>query len=274
MKYTYTNISAFLKHTSQTLSENASDPLIFTEASGDMSAISAVLFLLGCRRNGANGAGEPCLILNKRSQKVRQPGDLCCPGGGLSPRLDNLIGKFLTLPGTPLTRWPFWPEWRRLPKARGLALLLGVGLRESLEEMRLNPFGVRFLGPMPKQKLVIFEKSIYPMAAWVRRQQRFFANWEVEKVVYIPLRNLMNPAFYRRYSLRVNSGVQKKLNQEVLEYPGFLHMDETGTELLWGATYKITMEFLDMIFGFKPPDPGSLPVLNGNMDKHYLTGER
>ncbi|MCP4692172.1 MAG: hypothetical protein GY859_29270 [Desulfobacterales bacterium] len=239
-----------------------------------MSEISAVLFLLGRRRNRGRGAREPCLILNKRSQKVRQPGDLCCPGGGVSPRLDRLIGKFLTLPGTPLTRWPHWPDWRRRPRARGLPLLLGVGLREALEEMRLNPFGVRFLGPMPMQRLVMFRRSIYPMAAWVSRQRRFFPNWEVDKVIYIPLESLLNPANYRRYSLRVNPGAREKIHRDTLEYPGFLHQDEAGAELLWGATYRITMNFMDMMYGFKPPGMDALPILNGNMASHYLTGGR
>jgi hypothetical protein len=53
---------------------------------------SAVLFLL-TTCPGAKGRGfQPCLLLNKRSQQVLQPGDLCCPGGGVEKR-DRLLSR-------------------------------------------------------------------------------------------------------------------------------------------------------------------------------------
>jgi hypothetical protein len=32
------------------------------------------------------------------------------------------------------------------------------------------------------------------------------------------------------------------------------------------------MAFLEVAFGFKPPVMDSLPVVNGTLDKNYLTG--
>ena len=46
---------------------------------------SCVMLLLGPHTVANGGPPDPCLILNKRSQRVRQPGDLCCPGGGITP---------------------------------------------------------------------------------------------------------------------------------------------------------------------------------------------
>jgi hypothetical protein len=151
-------------------------PLAFN-TNGDVRRISAVFFLLG---QGADK--EPLLILNKRSRLVRQPGDLCCPGGGVSPSIDALIAKWLHLPVTPLTRWTHGRWWRRNRRQdfSKLSLLLATALREGFEEMRLNPFGVKFLGPMPAQHLVMFKRAIYPLVGWVNRQQHFFPNWEVE----------------------------------------------------------------------------------------------
>ena len=167
-------------------------PTTFTfNANGDLSLNSAVLFLLG-----TSASGEPFLILNKRSQRVRQAGDLCCPGGGIAPSIDRLLARWLNLPRMPLSRWPHGSWWRRYRKADfpKLALLLAAALREGFEEMRLNPLGVRFLGPMPAQHLVMFKRAIYPMVGWVNHQQRFFPNWEVEKIVTVFLwRRFLTP---------------------------------------------------------------------------------
>lgn len=101
----------------------------------------------------------------------------------MTPGVDAVLARLLHLPLAPLARWPHWRHWqRRCPaEAHQLALRLATGVRESLEEMRLNPFGIRFLGPLPPQRLVMFRRVIYPMAGWVPHQHRFFPNWEVEK---------------------------------------------------------------------------------------------
>ena len=117
---------------------------IFSMEDADLATASAVLFLLGRQPGKTNHPEEICLILNKRSANVRQAGDLCCPGGRVSPRLDTGLAKLLNLPLLPLARWPYWPGWRqrRSHDVRWLRLLLATGLRESVEEMRLNPFGL------------------------------------------------------------------------------------------------------------------------------------
>ncbi len=72
----------------------------------------------------------------------------------------------------------------------------------------MNPVGVSFLGPLPPQQLAMFQRIIYPMVCWVPRQKRFFPNWEVEKLVYIPLRKLLNPDNYAL--CRMRSDVPRK----------------------------------------------------------------
>lgn len=241
---------------------NAKEPLI----------ASAVLFLLGddCRGNSP----EPCVVLNKRSRMVKQPGDLCFPGGRIALRLDAWLSRFLRLPLTPLTRWPYWSQWRsrKRHEAGSLELLLATSLRESLEEMRLNPFGVRFLGPLPPQELRIFHRVIYPMVAWVKRQRRFFLNWEVERIVYVPIADLLNPDAYARYRLRYETDFRHPMHAKTQDYPCFIHPTEEGPEILWGATYRIVMDFLDILSGFAPPPMDSLPLVRGVLDREYLRG--
>jgi hypothetical protein len=248
--------------------------MIFSNGITDSSITSSVLFLLGPDCQGKRLSSMPCLILTKRSSRVKQPGDLCCPGGSISSGLDFYLAKLLYLNGSPLSRWPYWSIWRkkRHKEARRLALLFATCLREGFEEMRLNPLGVKFLGPLPSQQLVMFRKVIYPMVCWAGRQKRFYPNWEVERVVYIPLQNLLNPSGYACYRLDVESSRKNGDHINNIEYPCFVHEYQGESEVLWGATFRITMVFLETIFGFKPPDLDSVPVVYGSLGENYLTG--
>jgi hypothetical protein len=170
-----------------------------------------------------------------------------------------------------LGRWPYWKEWqthRREESAR-LALLLATGLRESLEEMRLNPLGTRFLGPLPSQRLQSFQRVLYPMVVWIRNQKRFFPNWEVEKVVSIPVKDFLNPAKYVCYRIQFESPENGPF-EAIQNFPGFLHEDGNETEVLWGATYQIVITFFKIVFGFSPPDINSLKVIKGFRGETYF----
>ena len=234
---------------------------------------SSVLFLLGAH---CNGSSEPCVVFNKRSSRVRQPGDLCFPGGRVAPRLDFLFSKVLKTPPSPLVRWRFWPHWRnhRGEQANRLSLLLATSLRESVEEMRLNPFGVTFLGSMPPEHLVMFRRVLYPMVAWINRQKRFLPNWEVEKIVYVPLRGLLNPEGYARYRVHFEGSGIRGGESYVEDFPCFRHQNERESEVLWGATFRIVMSFVKIVFGFSAPSMDSLPLIYKTLNERYLNGSQ
>jgi len=258
-----------VKHiTGRLYARNSRHP-VFPGDGVDWQSASAVLFLLGRHPQKGRLSGEPCLILNKRSENVRQPGDLCCPGGRVNRRLDAALATLLKLPISHLARWPYWSRWRKTQPRdeKWLRLLLATGVRESIEEMRLNPFGLDFLGPLPAQPLVMFQRVIYPMVVWVSGQKRFYPNWEVEKVIYIPLRDLLNPARYARYRLRFET---QSDTAQVSTFPCFRYEKGNKAEVLWGATYRITAVFLDYVFGFVQPDLNSLPEIHGSLSKAYL----
>ena len=235
---------------------------------------SAVLFLVGFKNEARKFSSDPGIILNKRSSRVRQPGDLCCPGGGIS-RLDPYLAKLLFLPFTPLSRWRYWQQWRQRPQeARKLALLFATALREGFEEMRLNPARVKLLGPLPAQSLTTFQRKIYPVVCWVFGQKRFVPNREVENVIFIPLKKLLNQANYACYRLKMNDLAGTRKDNITREVPCFLHEGPGEAERLWGATYHITMLFLEIVFGFIPPALENLPVVHGTLDANYRTGNR
>jgi hypothetical protein len=237
---------------------------------GDLRRISSVLFLMGQDPR----SGKPMVIFNKRSQQVRQPGDLCCPGGGIAPASDAMLALLLRLPASPLSRWPLRHWWRghRPHDFARLALLLAAGLREGFEEMRLNPFGITFLGPMPVQHLVLFKRSIYPLVVWIDRQRRFKPNWEVERIVSIPLADFFDPKRYARYRISFNPPANGAPPPADREMACFIHHHNNDEELLWGATFRITMQFLKIVAGFVPPPPISLPVIHRTLGGRYLAG--
>ena len=263
---------ALLKLVTRALHEASWGKPLFPDGLMRSDATSAVLFLLGeyPRRRHSD---EPCIILNKRSVNVRQPGDLCFPGGRISPLPDFFGARVLThFPFMPLTRWVHWRRWKddRRRESKILALLLATALRESLEEMRLNPLMVSFLGPMPAQNLAMFSRVLYPMVVWIQ-QKHFLPNWEVEKIIAVPLTSLLDPGNYACCRMVFKTGSGTPIQNGSKDFPCFRHREE-GEEVLWGVTYRIVTVFLQMVFGFKTPEMTSLPLTQRTLDERYFYG--
>jgi 8-oxo-dGTP pyrophosphatase MutT (NUDIX family) len=266
---------AFCGHIHSALRKCCVDQSLFgnEKSAGDLVA-SSVMLLLGTQPSQNGRSPEVCVILNKRSKRVKQSGDLCCPGGRVEAHLDPYLARMLMVPGSPLSRWPSWSGLRRQDpqEAKFLSLFLAAGLREAWEEMRLNPLRVQFLGPLPPQKLLFFRRLVYPLVAWVPRQTRFTLSWEVERIVLIPVSSLLNESRYARHRLYVPPDIGKKYNTVTRDSPCFLHVEEGRKELLWGATYRIVTSFLQHVFGFTPPDMYSLPLVPGILSEEYILG--
>ena len=255
------------------LYDSSRQALAAVQSGIDYRKASVVLFLVGDCPAENGGRPEPCLILNKRSARVRQAGDLCCPGGGITPGLDRPASGLLRLPGSPLSRWPYWPGLKQIDVNGRLRLLMATAFREGLEEMRLNPLGLEFLGLLPPQDLVLFSRRIFPLVCRVKRQRRFFPNWEVEKIVPIPLRQLLDPGRYARYRLTIDIPRPDRSEPEIKHLACFIHRYRSGgSEIFWGATLRMALEFLEIVYGFTPPETDSLPVVSGRLTRAYLTG--
>jgi hypothetical protein len=232
---------------------------------------SAVLFLLTRDRDAPARKPEFCLLLTKRSHRVVQPGDLCCPGGGITTG-DKILSAIGPLPFAPLKKWLRWLRWRMAHRrlAHRVMQVWSAGLRESWEEMHLNPLRVTLLGLLPVQQLILFRRQIFPLAAWVPGDPHLSPNREVARIVKVPLRSLLDPGNYGRYRLTYQSG--QSGNRHRNEFPCFIHHGRQGSEVLWGATYRIAMDFLGMVFDFHPPVADDLPVVRGSRDAAYFNG--
>ncbi len=149
---------------------------------------------------------------------------------------------------------------------KALAVFWAACLRESWEEMGLFPWRVEFLGVLPLYSLRLFPRQILPMAGWVHGQTRFRPNWEVEKIIPIPLEGLLNPANYARY--RISNHPRSGENV----FPAYVYQERGEREVLWGATYWIVESFLKLALGFQPPSMELRPLVEGQLAENYLTG--
>jgi hypothetical protein len=45
---------------------------------------------------------------------------------------------------------------------------------------------------------------------------------------------------------------------------------DSHVEILWGATYRIAMSFLDICFDFKPPASDGRPIFSAHLTDDYF----
>ena len=192
--------------------------------------------------------------------------------------LDLRLARLLELPGSPLVRWPCWKGFHahRPKEARLLSIMFAAGIRESWEEIRLNPFRLRFLGPLPSQSLVLFNRVIHPMAVWVGGSGRFRLGSEVEEIVPIPLRCFADSSSYAVYRLHADPGMDASFAGGSRDFPCFIYSRGGQNEVLWGVTYRIVDIFLETVFGFRTRSKrgGEAPVVAGRLDETYLNGHQ
>ena len=94
----------------------------------------------------------------------------------------------------------------------------------------------------------------------------------MDKIVYLPLRALLDENNFYRYRLRMGYSSPRSPEEETRELPSFRHHPGTADETLWGATYHIAMQILRLAFDFEPPELSGLPVIRGRLVANYLTG--
>jgi 8-oxo-dGTP pyrophosphatase MutT (NUDIX family) len=212
----------------------------------------------------------PSLIMNKRSDRVRQAGDLCYPGGSIST-IDRLLSLLLRLTLLPVAKWPDGNGGMVNRKTRAaIAVLLATGLREAWEEMRLNPLRLDFLGPLPVERLILFDRRIHPLAVWAAPRQKYRPNWEVQRIVHLPLSELLKTGNHARFQPTISGAPIDRRE----EFPCFIHQGRQGREILWGVSYRITMCFMQRVFDFEAPALEELPIIEGRLSAAYLNNSR
>jgi len=218
--------------------------------------------------------GEYVFLLNKRSSRVVQPGDLCAPGGGIHPFWDSLAQKLLRLGLLPGVGGPGLELARRDGKEsyEKILFLLGNALRESWEELRLSPCNVEFLGPLPSYQLTSRSWIIFPLVGRVKHSWKPKLSWEVEKIVALPLSAFFDPRNYALYSLEVPEKLLARGIPSPWEFPCLIHSEKGEEEVLWGATFQIIQSFFRIVFGFSFPPPDGGRVIRRPLPANYLTG--
>jgi 8-oxo-dGTP pyrophosphatase MutT (NUDIX family) len=237
-------------------------------------AVLLPLFFQTEQQSERETPGEYVFLLNKRSKKVLQPGDLCAPGGGIHPFLDSLTQKLLRYRVLPGVGGPGLGLARRNGKEayEKLLFLLGNALRESWEELRLSPFNVEFLGALPTYQLTSRRWIIFPLVGRVKHSWKARLSWEVEKIVPIPLSAFFDPRNYAVYSLEVPEKLVARGIPSPWEFPCLVHTENGEEELLWGATFQIIQNFFRTVFRFSFPHPDGRRIIRRPLASNYLTG--
>jgi 8-oxo-dGTP pyrophosphatase MutT (NUDIX family) len=236
-----------------------------------------VLLPLYFREDGKSGektTGQYVFLLSKRSRSVQQPGDLCAPGGGIHWWLDFFSEKLLQFGLFPGIGGPGLEPARRWGKETygKILFFLGNALRESWEELRLSPFNLEFLGPLPTYCLQSRKWIIFPLVGRVKRSWRPKFSWEVEKIVSIPLEAFFHPTNYAIYSLEVPEKLAAHGIPNPWEFPCLVHRENGEEEILWGATFKVIQTFFKIVLDFTFPSPDSRNIIHKPLASNYLSG--
>ena len=238
---------------------------------------AGVLLLLHFRNNdpiSKNNNGEFIFQLIKRSAKVTQPGDLSCPGGLLHDFLDPLLRPLITSRLIPVLQGNVlkYTQMKDHATSRMITLFLTNAVREAWEETGLRPWNIVFLGPLPSYSLLLFKRTIFPLAGFVKREWHFSPNSEVESIIEIPLRSFFDERNYGIYSIETSNELAID-RRDPKEFPCLIIRGMQGNEdILWGATFFIIMNFLKIVLNFDIPDLHAKRVIKRTLGPEYLTG--
>jgi len=215
-------------------------------------------------------------LLNKRSRRVQQAGDLCAPGGGSHSFWDALFQKVLRCGLLSWTRGPGFDSAKQRGKEvyRQILFFLGNALRESWEEIRLNPFNVEFLGPLQTYRLQSRRWIIFPVVGKVKHSWQPKLSWEVERIVSIPLEAFFHTENYGLYSLEVPEDLIAQGIPNPWEFPCLVYGEEGEEEILWGATFNVIRSFLRIVFDLPLPFPDGRRVIRRPLVSNYFSGSR
>jgi len=248
-----------------------------TRTAAEPHAAAGVLLLLHFRSNDPvsdHNRGEFIFQLIKRSAKVTQPGDLSCPGGILHSFLDPLLRPLISYRLIPILQGDAlkYTLTKDRTTSRAITLFLTNAVREAWEETGLKPWNILFLGPLPSYSLLLFKRIIFPLVGFVKREWHFYPNSEVENIIEIPLTAFFDERNYGLYRIQPSNDIGAG-RKDSREFPCLIIHDNKGKEeILWGATFFIIMNFLNIVLDFEMPDVHEKRVISRILGPEYLTG--
>jgi 8-oxo-dGTP pyrophosphatase MutT (NUDIX family) len=231
---------------------------------------AGVVLLLHYKKTG--NEFEYVFQLIKRSDKVSQGGDISCPGGMLQPRQDNLFSRLLKAGIFPLMRDKRQRRMQSEDRETSslIRLFLATALREAWEEIGLNPLKVRYLGALPSYSLTLFARTIFPVVCLTSLPFSYRLSSEVEKILEIPVSSFFQNDRYAMLNIKASPASET----EPLEYrmPCFVIPDGRGNnDILWGATFNIIRNFLNIISDSTMPAVDSARTFNKILSVNYIS---
>lgn len=219
---------------------------------------------------------EFCFQLIKRSESVAQAGDISCPGGILEQSTDEMLSHILLETGfirTINNRTLDVLQNKDDQTVSLIRIFLMNALREAWEEIGLSPLNVGFLGALPSYSLAYFSRTIFPLVCLVKEPYDYRLNPEVEKTLDIPLSYFFQSSSYA--TLEVASDLGNSDPRFNVNFPCLVIPDGNGNEdILWGATFHIITNFLQIISGDALPPSDSLRKVKKTLSPHYASGNR
>jgi 8-oxo-dGTP pyrophosphatase MutT (NUDIX family) len=112
-----------------------------------------------------------------------------------------------------------------------------AALREASEEVGVPPTSVRLLGRLTSLQIPVSGYMLYPVVGLVESRPTFKpAEWEVARILEVPVTTLHDPAVVKRQTRTREFGGQSV----EIEVPYF----DVAGEQVWGATAMVLSEFL------------------------------
>ncbi len=214
--------------------------------------------------------------LIKRSEAVAQAGDISCPGGILEQSTDEMLSHILLKTG--IVRTINDRMLNDLPNKDEqtvslVSLFLMNALRESWEEIGLSPLNVFFLGALPSYSLTYFSRTIFPVVCLVKEPYDYRLSTEVEKVLDIPLSYFFQSSSYATVEVESNLGSSDPRYN--MKFPCLIIPDGHGKDdILWGATFHIITNFLQIISGDSLPPLSPPRIVKKTLSPYYASGNR
>lgn len=167
-----------------------------------------------------------CVLFEERSRLlVRQPGEICFPGGRIEPSDGGEME---------------------------------AALREAGEELGLPREDIEVIAPLD---IVVtpFNSIIYPFLGWIRDHKKIHSSYEVESILYIPLDYLLShKPIYSFITVKLVPGenfpyelIPRGEHYDWKEgvYPEYFYLWENY--VVWGLTARILHHFLNLVRGLK-----------------------
>jgi 8-oxo-dGTP pyrophosphatase MutT (NUDIX family) len=262
------------KLTTVTIDYKEKHSLIAKANKTDLPHLEAgVVLLLHYKSNQENP--EYVFQLIKRSEKVKQAGDISCPGGIIHPVIDKSVSFFLKAGIIPALRKQIlnYAGHKDKKTISLIRLFLTTALREAWEEIGLIPFNILFLGALPCYSLTSFARTIYPLACLTPNPFQYRLNSEVDKILEIPLSFFFHDSNYA--SLEIKTPIENTASGRNNKLPCLVIPDGTGNvDILWGATLNIITNFLRIISDDSLPLPSASRTIKKVLTNSYISGNR